>query len=93
MKATSAASRSDGERMRNLYRTAAQRARDLSRVANTGTGQPDPDPIGVFADLLSRPEARAEIVAGYADRLQIAGSVCERGWDAGLRAAAGAHAP
>lgn len=79
--------RADGERMRNLYRAAAQRSRDLSRAVSTGAGQPDPDPIGVFADLLGRADAREEVVRSYADRLRIAGSVCERGWDAGLRAA------
>ncbi|MDQ0084598.1 hypothetical protein J2W35_004967 [Variovorax boronicumulans] len=80
-----AGARADGERMRNLYRTTAQRARELSRTASTGTGQPDSDPIGVFALLLERADTRAEIVGGYADRLRIAGSICERGWDAGLQ--------
>ena len=80
-----AGARADGERMRNLYRTAAQRARELSRTAPTGACQPDPDPIGMFALLLERADTRAEIVSGYADRLRVAGSICERGWDAGLQ--------
>jgi len=81
-----AGARADGERMRSLYRAAAQRARDLSRVAAPGSGQPDPDSIGVFADLLGRADAREEVVRGYADRLRLAGAICERSWDAGLRA-------
>ncbi|WP_295986489.1 DUF2514 family protein [uncultured Variovorax sp.] len=93
LEADLAGARADGERMRNLYRTAAQRARDLPRTAGAGASQPDPDPIGVFADLLGRADAREEVIRGYADRLRVAGSVCERGWDAGLRAAGGAVDP
>lgn len=85
-----ARARADGERMRNLYSSSAQRARDLSRTADAGASQPDPDPIGVFADLLGRADAREEVVRGYADRLRVAGSICERSWDAGLRSAGGA---
>lgn len=77
--------RADGERMRSAYRAAADRARALSRFASAGPSQPDPDPLGVFAVLLERAEAREEIVRGYADRLRVAGSICERAWDAGLR--------
>jgi hypothetical protein len=85
-----AGARADAERMRSAYRAAADRARELSRTAAAGQGQPDSDPLGVFAVLLERADAREEIVRGYADRLRVAGSICERGWDAGLRAAAGA---
>lgn len=88
-----AGARADGERVRNLYRVAAQRARDLPRAAGSGPGQPDPDPIGVFSDLLGRADAREEVIRGYADRLRVAGSVCERGWDAGLRATARVASP
>lgn len=82
-----AGARADGERMRNAYRAAAGRARELSRAATAGPGQPDYDPLGVFAVLLERADAREEIVRGYADKLRVAGSICERGWDAGLRSA------
>lgn len=85
LEADLAGARADGERVRDLYRTAAQRSRDLSRTAAAGAGQPDSDPIGVLADLLGRADAREEIIRGYADRLRVAGSICERGWDAGLQ--------
>jgi len=81
--------RSDGEWLRSAIRAAAGRARNLPGAPAAGAGQPGGDAIGVFADLLERADRRAEAVAGYADRLRIAGSVCERSWDAGLRAAAG----
>ncbi|MBT2333637.1 DUF2514 family protein [Variovorax paradoxus] len=77
-----AGARADGERMRLAYRDAAQRARDLARVAAAGKGEPDSDPIGVFEGLLSRADRRAETVSGYADKLRVAGTVCERSWDA-----------
>lgn len=80
-----AGARADGERMRSAYRAAAERARTLSGAAGPGPGQPGPDSIGVFADLLGRSDAREEIVRGYADRLRSTGTVCERSWDAGLQ--------
>ena len=79
------AARVAGERMRNAYLAAAERARTLSRTPAAGKSEPDPDPIGVFAVLLGRADAREEIVRGYADRLRAAATVCERGWDAGLQ--------
>lgn len=81
-----AGARADGERMRSAYRAAAGRARELSRTTAAGPGQPDSDPLGVFAVLLERADAREEIVRGHADRLRVAGSICERSWDRGLRA-------
>lgn len=81
------AARADGERMRSAYRTAAERARALSRTTGTGPREPDSDPIGVFAILLERADAREEIVRGYADKLRAVGATCERSWDSGLRAA------
>lgn len=73
--------RLDGERMRSDYDRAAQRARKVACAAPTGTGEPGPDPISVFAGLLERAENRAEQVAGYAEKLRSAGLVCERAWD------------
>ena len=88
-----AGARDDGERMRGAYRAAAERARALPGTARPGPREPGDDPIGVFADLLGRADAREEVVRGYADRLRIAGTICEQSWDGGLRSAAGAIAP
>ena len=76
------AARADGERMRSDYARAASRARAVACTSSTGQGEPRPDAIRVFAELLERADRRAEVVAGYADRLRAAGLVCERGWDA-----------
>jgi hypothetical protein len=84
-----AGARADGERMRSAYRAAAERARELPGTSGTGPGEPGADPIGVFADLLGRADAREEVVRGYADRLRLAGAICERSWGAGLRTAVG----
>uniref|UniRef100_C5CJR8 DUF2514 family protein n=1 Tax=Variovorax paradoxus (strain S110) TaxID=543728 RepID=C5CJR8_VARPS len=87
------AARVAGERMRSAYLAAAERARALSRTPAVGKGEPDSDPIGVFAVLLGRADSREEIVRGYADRLRAVGTICERGWDAGLRVAPRPAAP
>ena len=78
-----AAARADTDRMRDQYREAAARARrQLACPAGAGEGKPGDDPIGVLAELLDRADGRAEAVAGYADRLRIAGESCERAYDA-----------
>lgn len=77
------AARVDADRVRALYRQAAERGRIASAGATgAGPGEPGPDALGVFADLLVRADRRAEEVAGYADRLRIAGAACERQYDA-----------
>lgn len=48
-------------------------------------GTPAGDPIGVLADVLSRADKRAGILAAYADAARAAGLQCERNYDA-LRA-------
>ncbi|SCU75502.1 conserved exported hypothetical protein [Cupriavidus necator] len=47
-----------------------------------GAGQAAGDPIGMLADVLSRADQRAGILAEYADRARIAGQACERSYDA-----------
>lgn len=39
------------------------------------------DPLGVLADVLSRADRRAGILAEYADTARIAGQACERSYD------------
>lgn len=76
------AARADAGRVQRLYREAAERGRaTLACAAGAGSGEPGADPIGVFAELLIRADQRAEAVAGYADRLRIAGEACERQYD------------
>lgn len=76
------AARADAGRMQRLYREAAERGRSaLACATGAGSGEPGSDPLGVFADLLIRADQRAEAVAGYADRLRIAGESCERQYD------------
>lgn len=76
------AARADAGRMRGLYLEAAKRGRQaLACAAGASEGEPGSDPIGVFAELLIRADERAEAVAGYADRLRIAGESCERIYD------------
>lgn len=76
------AARADAGRVQRLYREAAERGRQaLACAAGAGEGEPGSDPLGVFADMLIRADQRAEAVAGYADRLRIAGESCERQYD------------
>jgi len=76
------AARADGDSLRSAIRAATSRAGTTPRIASAGPGQSGADPLGMFADLLERADSRAEAVAGYADRLRIAGTVCERSFDA-----------
>ena len=43
---------------------------------------PTGDPIGVLADVFSRADARAGLLAEYADAVRVAGAGCERDYDA-----------
>lgn len=77
------AARDDAERMRQQYRQAAARGRQAAAcTSGASESKQGPDPIGVLAELLVRADERAEEVAGYADRLRIAGESCERSYDA-----------
>lgn len=73
-----AGTRAAGERLRAAIRAATSGARQAAAAAGAGEGEPGPDPVGLFAHLLERADARAERVSGFADRLRIAGEVCER---------------
>ncbi|MBY4946989.1 DUF2514 domain-containing protein [Cupriavidus respiraculi] len=49
-------------------------------AAPTGGASTD-DPIGMLADVLTRADRRAELLAEYADAARIAGQACERAYD------------
>ena len=61
-------------------RTAVRRTNPDTAAASASP--PAGDPIGVLADVLGRADARAGILAAYADRARIAGQACERSYDA-----------
>jgi hypothetical protein len=71
-----------GQRVRDAIRAAADAAGRDPRAAGAGQGESSADPLGMFAKLLERADARAERVSEYADRLAIAGQTCERSYDA-----------
>ena len=73
-----AGTRAAGDRLRAAIRTAGSGARPAAGPAGAGEGEPGPDPVGLFAHLLERADARAERVSGFADRLRIAGETCEQ---------------
>lgn len=76
------AARADADRLHEQYRQAAERGRQaLACPAGTSPSEPGSDPLGVFVGLLERADQRAEEVAGYADRLRVAGLACERLYD------------
>lgn len=49
-------------------------------TSTTGQGEPDSDPIGVLADLLSRMGEAGGRISRYADEVKIAGAACEAAW-------------
>jgi len=54
------------------------RARYATAIASSGAGEPNSDPIGVLADLLSRMGEAGERISRYADEVKIAGAACEK---------------
>jgi hypothetical protein len=79
-----AGTRAAGDRLRAAIRTAVA----APRTPSAGAGELGADPVGLFAGLLERADARAERVGEFADRLRIAGEVCER-YASGLQPANG----
>lgn len=75
-----AAGAADG--LRAAVDGAARRSRASACATTPGPGQPGADAIGVLADVLSRIDQRAGVLAEHADRLRIAGLACERSYDA-----------
>lgn len=74
--------RADAVRARDELQHRLAAAVAAARAASAAGGPPAGDPIGVFADVLSRADERAGVLAAYADRARAAGSACERAYDA-----------
>lgn len=72
--------RAASERLRKQYAELQRRARD-STTAGGGQGQSGADTLDLLIRLLSGLDEVGRDVSGYADRLKVAGSACERGYD------------
>lgn len=75
----------DAARVRLLQRVrtaGAQATGTPGHPAPVVVGSPAGDPIGVLADVLGRADARAGLLADFADRAHAAGIACERSYDA-----------
>ena len=74
--------RADADRANDATRKLRQsladyRAKHANAAASSGEGEPDSDPVGVLADLLSRMGEAGERISRYADEVKIAGQACE----------------
>ncbi|MGB3287967.1 MAG: DUF2514 family protein [Burkholderiaceae bacterium] len=66
---------------RELSKLRARYASGISTIAERSQGQQGTDTIGLLAELYARMDESGREVAGYADRLRIAGMTCERIYD------------
>lgn len=80
--AVAAGAAADSLRARVARLVAAARASDHPAAAGTGPGQSGGDPLDVLVDVLGRSDKTSGELAGYADRLRVAGLTCERDYDA-----------
>lgn len=74
------AERGTSSRLREQLKDYVSRARD-STLASSSPGESGSDPIGVLARVLSGADDTASNLAGYADRLYLAGLSCEALYD------------
>lgn len=70
------------EQLRRRIADLVAASRAAGNPAAAGAGPATDDPIGMLADVLSRADQRAGVLAGYADAARIAGQACERSYDA-----------
>lgn len=68
--------------LRARLATITNASRNPFDPATVSSSPPAGDTIGVLADLLSRADQRAGVLAAYADAARIAGQACERSYDA-----------
>lgn len=71
-----------GQLQQRIAATAARARQAACHPAALVDGAPADDPIGVLADVLGRADARAGVLAEFADQAHIAGTACERQYDA-----------
>ncbi|MGO4326720.1 DUF2514 family protein [Cupriavidus sp. 2TAF22] len=84
-RADAAAANDVSSRVRQRVAELLAASRATGNSAAAGAGSAADYPLGVLADVLSRADQRAGILAGYADAARIAGQACERAYDS-LRA-------
>jgi hypothetical protein len=78
--------RASRERLRRDLAAYVARARAVPRDSAPGAHEPPAaDAIGVLADVLGRADARAGVLAAFADRAHAAGLACEADYDAAYR--------
>ncbi len=80
--ARAAGDAADKLRARVAQLVTASRAAGHSTAAGTGPSQSGGDPLDVLVDVLGRSDNASGELAGYADRLKVAGLACERDYDA-----------
>ncbi|WP_369812432.1 DUF2514 family protein [Ralstonia pickettii] len=80
--AVAAGAAADSLRARVARLVAAARASGHPAAAGAGPGQSGADPLDVLVDVLGRSDKTSGELAGYADRLRVAGLACERDYDA-----------
>lgn len=81
-RADAAAANDAAGRLRQRVAELLAAGRATGNPAAAGSGPAAGDPLGVLADVLSRADQRAGILAKYADAARIAGQACERSYDA-----------
>ncbi|CAJ0704773.1 hypothetical protein LMG19089_03678 [Ralstonia edaphis] len=72
----------DAAEQKRLADVQAARASGHPTAASAGPGQPGGAPLDVLVNVLSRSDQTSGELAGYADRLRVAGLACERDYDA-----------
>jgi hypothetical protein len=81
-RADAAAANDVSGRLRQRVAELLAAGRATGNPAAAGSGSAAGDPLGMLADVLSRADQRAGVLAEYADAARIAGQACERDYEA-----------
>jgi hypothetical protein len=77
-----ATARTAAKRLQDAAASTARRIREATTIADTGPRDTGPDPLDLLVGVLQRHSDELVGVGEYADRLMVAGSACERSYDA-----------